>query len=330
LSSEYELLLEKIKNIAQHDFETVALSVFRYQAAHNILYKEFLRLLGKDTNKINTLAQIPFLPISFFKTHQLQTENWEPEAVFTSSGTTGAITSRHLLHSKTFYTQNSLLAFENFYGAVQNYCVLALLPSYLERTGSSLVFMAEQFIQRSKYAESGFFLNDIHALQHILQKNQSNNIPTLLLGVSFALWDLAEAAPQNLSNIIIMETGGMKGRRIEPTRAELHRILCDAFQTTHIHSEYGMTELLSQAYSKGNGVFSPAPTMRVLARDTTDPLTVLSAEQSGVLNIIDLANVATCSFIATDDLGKTQMNGDFEILGRLDTSDIRGCNLLVV
>jgi phenylacetate-coenzyme A ligase PaaK-like adenylate-forming protein len=335
LSLEYDLLAKKIENIADCDFEQLALEVFRYQAEHNLLYKEFLRLLGKDTNKIDTLAKIPFLPISFFKTHRIISEDWEPEAVFSSSGTTGNTTSTHLLRSKTFYTQNSLLAFEKYYGAVENYCILALLPSYLERTNSSLVYMTAQFIARSKYAESGFFLENTKDLLRILIKNRAENIPTLLLGVSFALWDLAEIIElenQNLydfSNIILMETGGMKGRRKELTRPELHEILCAAFKTQAVHSEYGMTELLSQAYSKGNGVFLPAPTLRVLVRDATDPFTILGAQQSGALNIIDLANLATCSFIATDDLGKTYENGSFEVLGRLDTSDIRGCNLLL-
>jgi hypothetical protein len=330
LSLEYDLLLEKIKKVSVSDFETVALSVFRYQATHNLLYKEYLRLLGKDTNKIDSIAKIPFLPISFFKTHTLQSENWQPEAVFASSGTTGNTTSQHFLRSKTFYTHNSLLAFENFYGLVENYCILALLPSYLERNNSSLVYMTEQFIQRSKNTDSGFFLNNITDLSIILQKNQTKKIPTLLLGVSFALLDLAEAAPQNLSNITIMETGGMKGRRKELTRPELHATLATAFNTKHIHAEYGMTELLSQAYSQGEGVFFPAPTMRVLIREATDPFTFLPFGQSGGINIVDLANIATCSFIATDDLGKTYENGAFEVLGRLDTSDIRGCNLLLV
>ena len=258
------------------------------------------------------------------------TENWQPEAVFSSSGTTGATTSQHLLRSKTAYIDNTLLGFQNFYGAIENWCVLALLPAYLERTGSSLVYMAQAFIERSKYAESGFFLDDTKRLATILRENQAKNTPTLLLGVSFALWDLAESHPQNLSNITIMETGGMKGRRKEITRAELHLLLNTAFQTQNIHSEYGMTELLSQGYSQGKGVFSPAPTMRILIRDTTDPLTILGANKSGCINVIDLANLATCSFIATDDLGKSFQNGDFEVLGRIDSSDVRGCNLLVI
>lgn len=258
------------------------------------------------------------------------TEGWQPEMVFSSSGTTGMTTSRHLLRDTTAYIDNTLLGFQKFYGAVEDWCVLALLPAYLEREGSSLVYMAEAFIQRSKYSESGFFLHNMTELSAILARNQAQNRPTLLLGVSFALWELAETHPQNLSNIVIMETGGMKGRRKEITRTALHEILCTAFQTTAIHSEYGMTELLSQAYSKGNGIFSPAPTMRILVRDATDPLTILPPRKAGCINVIDLANLATCSFIATDDLGKVDEQGDFEILGRIDTSDVRGCNLLVV
>jgi hypothetical protein len=324
-----ENLRQRVENVSARDFEVVALEVFRWQAAMNPLYYDYLRLLGKDTTKINTLREIPFLPISFFKTHRIQSGAWTAVAEYTSSGTTGGQTSRHLIDDVTFYLRNSLRGFEFFYGDVANFCVLALLPAYLERTGSSLVAMANAFVERSKYAESGFFLDDLEGLSRILRRCQAESRPTLLLGVSFALWELAEAYPQNLADIIVMETGGMKGRRKELTRPELHDILMAAFETTAIHSEYGMTELLSQAYSKGSGVFVPAPTMRVLVREINDPFCFLNDEQTGCLNVIDLANVGSCSFIATDDLAKTHADGTFSVLGRVDTSDIRGCNLLL-
>ena len=256
--------------------------------------------------------------------------SWQPRQTFTSSGTTGMTTSGHQLRDLEWYQQTALTCFNPFYEDPADYCLLALLPSYLERSGSSLVFMADFFINRSKYAESGFFLNDkeklVQTLEHCIQKQT----PTILLGVSFALWDLAETNPMDLENVIIMETGGMKGRRKEITRSELHQILKGAFNTTHIHSEYGMTELLSQAYSQGNGIFHPGPTMKILTREITDPFAIQDYGKNGVINIIDLGNIDTISFIATDDLGKVCSDGSFEIMGRLDASDVRGCNLMVV
>ncbi|MFT4760654.1 MAG: hypothetical protein ACI9XO_002202 [Paraglaciecola sp.] len=323
-------LFEKIQKVAPANFAELALAVFKYQATFNPVFKEYISLLNVDCQKITTVEDIPFLPIQFFKNKEIKTGNWSPAATFSSSGTTSETTSSHQLFSPDFYKKNARHGFQQFYGNVQDYCVLALLPSYLERSGSSLIFMAADFIEQSKYAESGFFLNNVEELLAILKDLQKRKIPTLLMGVSFALLDLAERFPRDLSNIIIMETGGMKGRRKEITRGELHQIFNQAFQTSNIHSEYGMTELFSQAYSKGKGIFFPSPIMRVLAREVTDPLQIQKTGKTGVLNIIDFANLDTCSFIATDDLGRVNADDSFEILGRLDASDVRGCNLLVL
>jgi hypothetical protein len=307
------------------------MDVFQYQFQNNKFYYKYCSILGKDKSKITNTTEIPFLPIQFFKNYMIRTGSWKPAATFTSSGTTGAINSKHLLRSKKFYRQIAQTGFEHFYGPIEDYCVLGLLPSYLERSGSSLIFMVDDFIKKSKYPQSGFFLYDTQKLLTTINKNKTQNIPTLLIGVSFALLDLAESNPSDLANTIIMETGGMKGRREEITRAALHQKLGTAFQTPLIHSEYGMTELSSQAYSKGNGLFYPSPTMQILVRDITDPLTIHQKNgRTGALNIIDLANLHTTSFIATDDLGRKFADQSFEILGRLDNSDMRGCNLLVI
>ena len=323
-------LLKKIENIHLEDFDSLTMDVFKYQAQHNTLYKEYLSLLNCQVSSILHPSQIPFLPISFFKTHEIKTGSWNSDQTFTSSGTTGTLTSRHHLLDLNFYLVNTKKGFEFFYPPVKELAVLALLPSYLERQGSSLVAMADYFIQLSQYEQSGFFLNNVEELLEVLSDCKAKNIPTLLLGVSFALLDLAENYPQDLKNTIIMETGGMKGRRKEITREELHKTLKDAFNAASIHSEYGMTELLSQGYSKGDGLFYPCPTMKVLTREVTDPLSIQQRGKTGVINIIDLANIDSISFIATDDLGKVYEDDSFEILGRLDASDIRGCNLLYV
>ncbi len=310
-------------------FNALALDVFRFQALHNPLYNRYLELIGKKIQAVETVQEIPFLPIELFKTYDIQTGDWTPERIFSSSGTTGQTTSRHLLHDPDWYRMGARRAFARQYGPVENFCFLALLPSYLERNNSSLVFMAEDFISLSRYAQSGFYLYNMADLVKVLSDCVQNNIPTVLLGVSFALLDLAEAFPMPLEQVIVMETGGMKGRRAELTREQLHQVLRTAFQVQHIHSEYGMTELLSQAYAPGNGRFYPAPTMRVLAREAADPLAIRPWGQNGALNIIDLANVDTLSFIATDDLGKVAEDHSFEVTGRLDSSEIRGCNLMV-
>ncbi|MEM8908468.1 MAG: acyl transferase, partial [Bacteroidota bacterium] len=317
-------LVKKIQNIGEFSFEEVALSVFRYQAQSNPLYAKFLDLLSIDFQQIAAIEQIPFLPIALFKQYSIKTGQWPSEAVFTSSGTTGQTTSRHEIRSLDWYRQLSIQGFEQQYGPLTQYCILALLPSYLERSGSSLVYMAEQFIRQSPYPSSGFFLYDTQKLLQVLQECQTQQIPTLLIGVSFALLDLAQQHPINLEGITIMETGGMKGRRQEITRQELHDQLKMAFRVSTIHSEYGMTELLSQAYSPGEGRFYGMPSMQVHCREVTDPLHLQEQGKSGLLNIIDLANLDTCSFIATDDLGIVHKDGSFEVLGRLDHSDIRG------
>ncbi len=315
--------------VQQDDFNALALDVFRFQAEHNSLYNRYLELIGKKIQAVETVQEIPFLPIELFKTYDIQTGDWTPERIFSSSGTTGQTTSRHLLHDPDWYRMGARRAFARQYGPVENFCFLALLPSYLERNNSSLVFMAEDFISLSRYAQSGFYLYNMADLVKVLSDCVQNNIPTVLLGVSFALLDLAEAFPMPLEQVIVMETGGMKGRRAELTREQLHQVLRTAFQVQHIHSEYGMTELLSQAYSPGNGRFYPAPTMRVLAREAADPFAIRPWGQNGALNIIDLANVDTLGFIATDDLGRVAEDHSFEVTGRLDRSEIRGCNLMV-
>ena len=325
-----ENLKKAVLNVTSQSFNTIALALFQYQYQHNAVYKQFVDLLKINPQSINVVEKIPFLPISFFKNFEIKTGNWIAETVFSSSGTTGQITSQHFVRDLDLYQKITEKGFEYFYGNIANYSVLALLPAYLERQGSSLVYMANHFISLSEQENSDFFLYNYDALMKVLKRNQKQNIPTLLLGVSFALWDLAEQFPTDLSNVIIMETGGMKGRRKEVTRQELHAIFTDAFQAQEIHSEYGMTELLSQAYSKGKGIFYPTPTMKIFTREITDPLSMQKKGKVGGVNIIDLANLDSCSFIATDDLGRVYDNDSFEILGRFDNSDIRGCNLMVV
>lgn len=322
-------LRERIEQVNPEEFNALALDVFRFQSVHNLLYDRYLSLIGKKSHEVERVEEIPFLPIELFKTYDIQTGNWAPERVFSSSGTTGQTTSRHLLYDPDWYRMGARQAFARQYGPVEDFCFLALLPSYLERNNSSLVFMAEDFISRSRYAQSGFYLYNMADLVKVLSNCIQNKIPTVLLGVSFALLDLAEAFPMPLEHVIVMETGGMKGRRAELTRAQLHQVLQVAFQVQQIHSEYGMTELLSQAYSPGNGRFYPAPTMRVLAREAADPFAIRPWGQNGALNIIDLANLDTLSFIATDDLGRVAEDSSFEVTGRLDASEIRGCNLMV-
>lgn len=326
-----DILLKKIQEVRADNFDALALAVFQYQARHNLLYRDYLNLLKINPSTITRIEAIPFLPISFFKTHPVISQQLDklPKTIFSSSGTTGKTTSRHYVRDLDFYKRNTVIGFEHFYGKVADYCVLGLLPSYLERSGSSLIAMVDHFIRLSKYPQSGFFLYDHEALVEVLKENQQQQIPTLLIGVSFALLDFAETHQLDLTNTIIMETGGMKGRRKEMTREELHGVLQPSFGVSAIHSEYGMTELLSQAYSRGNGIFYPMPTMKVLVREITDPLTTIPNGKTGVLNIIDLANLDSCAFVATDDLGRVASDGSFEILGRLDASDIRGCNLMV-
>ena len=310
-------------------FSALALQAFRYQAANCGVYSEFLTGLNIDPLKVNAVNHIPFLPIEFFKTHTVKSATDEVEVTFTSSGTTGMITSEHQVTDVSWYRESFRRAFNLFYGDVTQYCVLALLPAYLEREGSSLIYMADDLINQSKNPDSGFFLYDHDALYHQLIKQQQMQKPTILIGVTFALLDFIETHPINFPELIVMETGGMKGRRKEMIRDELHHLLTKGFGVTAIHSEYGMTELLSQAYSDGNGLFTCPPWMKVITRDTNDPLTLLNANKTGGINVIDLANINSCAFIATQDLGVVNADGTFEVLGRFDNSDIRGCNLLI-
>ena len=324
-------LRERIRNVTPTTFDEVALAVFRYQAAGNGIYARYLELLRRDPAGVRNPTDIPHLPIALFKRYPLQSGAWEAARTFTSSGTSGNRTSRHLLRDEAWYRHNAQRAFTERYGPLKGRPVLALLPAYLERTGSSLVFMAEDFIRQSDHSDSGFFLDDLSGLTQKLVRLQQDHVgpPPLLLGVSFALLDLALLAPAPLRRFIIMETGGMKGRRKELTRAELHHRLRSGFGVDHIHSEYGMTELLSQAYAPRDGRFLPAPTLRAAVREITDPFARPADGRSGVLNLTDLANLDTISFIATDDLGRVFTDGSFEVQGRLDASDVRGCNLLV-
>tara|TARA_R110002073_G_scaffold279026_1_gene443008 strand:+ start:272449 stop:273426 length:978 start_codon:yes stop_codon:yes gene_type:complete len=311
------------------DFEQSALEVFQYQAKHCLAYKNLIGYLNIDPLTVSTILDIPFLPIQFFKSLKISSNSKEAAIVFTSSGTTGLATSKHYVADAAVYEKSFLEGFHHFYGPIENYTILALLPAYLEREGSSLIYMVDDLIKRSKKEKSGFYLDNIDALAAVLTDLDNSGEQTILIGVSFALLDLVEKYTFNLKNTIIMETGGMKGRRKELIRNDLHAILMNGFGVSKIHSEYGMTELLSQAYSKGNGLFKTPHWMRVLVRDTEDPLTLLPHHKTGGLNIIDLANFNSCSFIATQDLGKTHAINTFEILGRFDHSDIRGCNLLI-
>lgn len=318
----------KIKSSAE--FESLALETFRYQYRNNSTYNEFCCHLNCSEVSVRKLSEIPFLPISFFKSKQVITENSKPEITFTSSGTSGSETSKHFVKDILLYEESYLTAFEYFYAPISDYCVLALLPSYLEREGSSLIYMVDDLIKKSGHTDSGFYLDDLDGLQKKLRQLDAEGTKTLLVGVSFALLDLTEKYRFELKNTIVMETGGMKGRRKEIVREELHRLLCKGFGLSQIHSEYGMTELLSQAYSSGDGIFKTPPWVKIMIRDTEDPLSFTKDKRTGGVNIIDLANINSCSFIATQDLGKVYEDGSFEILGRFDHSDIRGCNLIVI
>ena len=310
------------------EFEQKALEVFQFQAKNCTVYADFLSFLNVDINAVNSIKDIPFLPIQFFKTHRILTNQNPIQQTFLSSGT-GGIQSQHFVTDLSFYEKSYRKGFHHFYGNIEDYTVLALLPSYLERNGSSLIYMVDDLIKKSKNLESGFFLENTQKLTQIIQNSSKKDKKLLILGVSYALLDLVEAQKFDLKDAIIMETGGMKGRRKEMIRDELHTILCDGFGVDKIHSEYGMTELLSQAYSKGNGVFETPNWMKILVRDTEDALSLLSNGKTGGINVIDLANINSCSFIATQDLGKKLSDTTFEILGRFDNSDIRGCNLMI-
>jgi hypothetical protein len=361
----FERFVEVLYHVNAQSFDEIALRLFHFQAKHNSVYSEYIHHLRVNPASITIPENIPFLPVSFFKTHEVKTGNWPSQIVFTSSGTTMAISSKHPVHDLQFYLDHAARSFSFFYGDPHDYAILALLPSYVERGGSSLIAMLDDFIARSKTPEAGFYHNDhkgfLSALETLTKRNEKK---VIVWGVTYALLDLAEESELDLSNCIVMETGGMKGRRKEITRMELHDYLGRRLHSKNIHSEYGMTELMSQAYSvptlsgqaltlsgqaltlsgqaptlsgqaqalsgqEWSGVFRCPPWMRVVLRDPEDPRDVAWSRQRGGINIIDLANIRTCAFIETQDLGRASQNGNFEVLGRMDNSDIRGCNLLV-
>ncbi|MDM1396228.1 acyl transferase [Myroides odoratimimus] len=321
---------EIIQIQTKKDFHRVAMKVFRFQYEHNPVYQQFCNLLNKTPEQVKTLTEVPFLPIEFFKSKDVLSSIDPIKITFTSSGTTGMITSKHHVTDLDYYEYSFRAAFSHFYGNIEDYVVLALLPAYLEREGSSLIYMVEDLIEGSNQPESGFYLHNYEELAKMLIDLDKQGKNVLLIGVTYALLDMIEMQKFNLSNTIIMETGGMKGRRKEMIREELHQVLCEGFGVSKIHSEYGMTELLSQGYSFGDGIFECPPWMDILTRDPEDALTYVEEGKTGGVNVIDLANINSCSFIATQDLGKKYSNGSFEILGRFDHSDIRGCNLMVV
>ncbi|HUH51198.1 MAG TPA: hypothetical protein VLZ11_03800 [Flavobacterium sp.] len=322
---------QDVFSIKNHkEFIKIALKVFRYQYAHNAVYRKFCDFLNTDSTQVKTLEQIPYLPIEFFKSERILSSDNPVEITFTSSGTTGSQTSSHLVTDLSIYEQSYLSAFASFYGNIENYTILALLPSYLEREGSSLIYMVEDLIKKSNNPDSGFYLHNYDELIEKLVTLDNSGQSVILIGVTYALLDLVEKQNFQLQNTIVMETGGMKGKRKEMIREELHQILQNGFGVKSIHSEYGMTELLSQAYSLGEGIFSCPEWMHITIRDPEDALSYLTTERTGGINVIDLANLNSCSFIATQDLGKKLKNGDFEVLGRFDHTDIRGCNLMIL
>jgi len=344
---------DKIFNVNEGNFEDLALEIFQFQYRHNSIYRTYVDMLKFNPREINKLPDIPFLPIQFFKTHLVKTTDFEPAYEFQSSGTSQTVNSHHFIGDIELYRQSFTRGFELFYGPVESWCIIGLLPSYLERQHSSLVFMVSELIRKSGHEQSGFYLYEYEKLHDTLKNLEQNKQKTLLIGVTFALLDFAKEYPFRLKHTVIMETGGMKGRREEIVRDEVQQLLKTKFQLDVIHSEYGMTELLSQAYSKGKGIFYCPPWMKVLIRDEEDPLSVQLAvgnrqpsselthdsqltihdsglTTKGVINVIDLANIYSCSFIATDDAGKLYGDGGFEVIGRIDNSDIRGCSLMAI
>ncbi|BAV07499.1 Acyl-protein synthetase, LuxE [Filimonas lacunae] len=323
--------LDKTNNIFTDTLQLsdAALALCIRQYNQNPVYQQWCSILGIHPNDIQAITQIPFLPVSFFKTHEVVCGSFEPEVVFESSGTTQTVNSRHLVKEVSLYEESTIVAFEREYGAIQDWCVIGLLPAYLERKNSSLVHMVNRFIDISQIPESGFYLYEYDKLYQTLQTLEARGQKTLLIGVTFGLLDFAEAHTMQLQHTVVMETGGMKGRRRELTREEVHGYLTERLGVKQVHSEYGMTELLSQAYSKGEGRYVCQPWMKVLVRDEEDPLHVKTSGR-GVINIIDLANRDSCAFIATDDVGIVYEDGSFEVKGRMDASDIRGCSLLMI
>ena len=321
-------IIDKIFNIkSEEDFKKICFEIFKYQVDYNPIYSSYCEIILKGKNP-NKLTDIPFLPISFFKEEQIICQGQKIEEIFLSSGTTGN-QSKHLVSDLSIYKKSFRKSFELFYGDITDYCILSLLPNYREREGSSLIHMVDDFIKNSKHPDSGFYLNDHKKLTQTLIELENKNQKTILFGVSYALLDLSEQFPQKLNNTIIIETGGTKGNRKEILKEELHESLKSCFKTKTIHSEYGMTELLSQSYSKGNGIFKSPPWKKVLIRDINDPLSFVDKNITGGINIIDLSNIYSCPFVATQDLGKKYNDDSFSIIGRYDNSDVRGCNLLV-
>ena len=315
---------------SETEFQVLSLEIFEYQFQRTAVYREFCENLNVIPTAVNSLEQIPFLPIEFFKSRRVVAGNTKPALSFKSSGTTGSNTSQHYIADPEIYKRSFLQGFKKFYGNLDQYCILALLPSYLEREDSSLVYMVREFIRQSPFEESGFYLSDLNRLSEKLEILNESGTPVLLFGVTFALLDLAAQFKVPLRNTIVIETGGMKGRKKEMVREEVHGILSEAWKVNDIHSEYGMTELCSQAYSRAKGIFKTPDWMRILIRDPEDPMRMLNPGATGGINVIDLANIHSCSFIATQDLGKLHAEGGFEVLGRFDHSDIRGCNLMAM
>jgi len=313
----------------EDDFNQHCLETYHFQLQHCQVYRDYVSLIGKEKNQVQHYTDIPFLPIEFFKTQKVLAAGMTPQIVFSSSGTTGMVTSKHLVADVSIYERTFRRIFEDFYGPTTDIAILALLPSYLERSGSSLIYMIDDLMKQSKQAESNYFLYNHQELYDTLIQLKNKGTKTILFGVTYALLDFIEQYAFEFPELIIMETGGMKGKRKEMVKQEIHQLLEDAFKVNGIHSEYGMTELLSQGYSWGQGIFHLPKWMKVLIRDTNDPLSLISSNSTGGINVIDLANRYSCSFIATQDLGKIYQDGSFEILGRFDQSDIRGCNLLV-
>jgi len=330
------VLLQSVSLCKKENFTEKALEVFHFQYENNKVYRAYCDILKTVPADVNTLEKIPFLPIQFFKNKQIKTTAFEPVIIFESSGTTGSINSKHFVKDLSVYEESFIKCFRNFYGNEKQICIIGLLPSYLERKGSSLVYMVNDLIKKSAHKASGFYLYDHEKLKDVLLQNEKDLQPTLLIGVTYALLDFAEQNKLRLNNTIIMETGGMKGRREEMNRKEVHEILKKNLGVTSIHSEYGMTELLSQAYSKEEGIFECPAWMRILIRKEDDPFDITTGENckemfcNGAVNIIDLANIYSCSFIATDDMGKLYRNNNFEITGRLENSDMRGCGLMIL
>ena len=329
-------LIESVFLCTAKNFTEQALEVFNFQYQHNNIYRAYCDILKINSEAINTLEKIPFLPIQFYKSKEIKTTDFESSIIFESSGTSGSINSKHFVKDLAVYEKSFLKNFSHFYGDEKQLCIIGLLPSYLERKRSSLVYMVDDLIKKSEHKSSGFYLYDHAKLKEVLLQNEKDLQPTILIGVTYALLDFAKENKLQLKNTIVMETGGMKGRREEMTRKEVHKILKENLGVNEVHAEYGMTELLSQAYSKRDGIFECPAWMRILIRKEDDPFEITPAENckgifcNGAVNIIDLANIYSCAFIATDDTGKLYKNNNFEITGRLENSDIRGCGLMIL